>query len=85
MHTDLANDIKDRLNCVHYKEYVILEDSWINEQFIYTDLPVKTDFQITGLSVNYYAELVQMSGKKGLIEKWSQLKKKKKSIDYTGY
>lgn len=35
-----------------YDEYIILKDSWINEEFLYKDPPVNIGFQITGLSVS---------------------------------
>lgn len=49
---------------ITYEEHVfILEDGWINQEFLYKDSPVKTDFQVIDLSVSWYVELVQMSGK----------------------
>lgn len=37
---------------VIYEEYIILEDTWMNEEFLHKDPPVKADFQITGLSIS---------------------------------
>lgn len=37
---------------ITYEEYIILEDTWINEEFLHKDPPVKTGFQIPGLSIS---------------------------------
>lgn len=34
------------------EEYIILEDTWINEEFLYKDPPMKADFPITLLSLS---------------------------------